>query len=58
MQVVQINFKNLNKLAVIANFLKFFLFLFENFSTLDPDPGGKKMKADPDPLPCNYSNLF
>ena len=38
--------KNLNKLAVIINFLAFFLFLFEKFSLLDPDPG-VKMNADP-----------
>ena len=48
---MQIYFKNLNKLAVIANFLAFLLFLFDNFSLLDPDPG-EKMNADPDPQPC------
>ena len=38
--------KKLNKIAVIRNFLAVFLFLFEKFSLLDPDPGGK-MNADP-----------
>ena len=33
-------------MAVISNFLAFFRFLFEKFSLLDPDPGGK-MNADP-----------
>ena len=51
----------LNKIAVICNFLAFFLFLFEKFSLLDPDPQiewgstpdpGGKMNADPDPQPC------
>ena len=37
MEIVQIYFKNLNKLAFITNFLAFFLFLFDNFSLLDPD---------------------
>ena len=36
----------LNKIAIISNFLAFFLFLFEKFSLMDPDPGGK-MNADP-----------
>ena len=36
----------LNKIAVIANVLAFFLFLFRQFSLLDPDLGGK-MNADP-----------
>ena len=30
--------KKLNTTAVISNFLAFFLFLFEQFSLLDPDP--------------------
>ena len=46
--LVQIYFEKFNKLAVITNFLAFFQFLFENFSLLDPDPGGKR-NADPDP---------
>ena len=29
--------KKLNNIAVISNFLAFFLFLFEKFSLLDPD---------------------
>ena len=48
MELVQIYFKNLNKLAFITNFLAFFLFLLEHFSL--PDLGGK-MNADPDPQP-------
>ena len=49
---VQIYFKSWIKLQLLANFLVFFLFLFEKFSLLnqDPDPGGK-MNADPDPQP-------
>ena len=40
--------KKLNKIAVISNFLAFFLFLFEKFSLLDPDPDPEsKMNADP-----------
>ena len=38
MEIVQIYFKNLNKLAIITNFLAFFVFLFETFPLLDPDP--------------------
>ena len=38
MELVQIYLKTLNKLAVIGNFLAFFLFLFDKFSLLDPDP--------------------
>ena len=45
-------FNKLNKLAVITNFLAFFYVLFEKFSLLDPDPGGKG-NADPDPQPCD-----
>ena len=30
-------FKKLNKLAVISNFLAFFLFLVDKFTLLDPD---------------------
>ena len=38
----------MNKLAIMTNFLAFFLFLFDNFSLLDPDPDpGVKMNADP-----------
>ena len=38
--------------AVITNLIAFFLFLFENFSLLDPDPNpGGKMNADPDLQP-------
>ena len=33
-----------------TNFLAFFLFLFDNFSLLDPDPG-VKINVDPDPQP-------
>ena len=40
MELVQIYLKTLNKLAVIGNFLAFFLFLFDKFSLLDPDPCG------------------
>ena len=50
MEIVQNYFKNLIKIAVITNFLAFFLFLFDNFILLDPDPG-VKMIADPDPQP-------
>ena len=42
--------ETLNKVAVISNFLAFFLFLVDKFTLLDPDPGGK-MNADPDPQP-------
>ena len=38
MELVQIYFKNLNKIAVITSFLAFFQFLFEHFFLLDPDP--------------------
>ena len=48
MELVQIYLKHLNKHAIITNFLAFFQFLFESFSLLDPDPGGK-MNADTDP---------
>ena len=38
--------------AVITNLIAFFLFLFENFSFLVPDPiPGGKMNADPDLQP-------
>ena len=53
MKLGQIYFKKLNKIAIITNFLEFFLFLFKNFPSwisilyADPDPGGK-MNADPD----------
>ena len=52
MEIVQIYFTNLNKLSFtgITIFLAFFLFLFENFPLLDPDPG-KKLNADLDPQP-------
>ena len=43
MELVQIYFKNLNKLAVITNFLAFFM-------NADPDPV-MKMNVDPDPQP-------
>ena len=45
--------KKFNKTVpvVISNFFAFFLFLFEKFSFMDPDPGGK-INADPDPQPC------
>ena len=46
MELVQIYFKKLNKVAVISNFLAFFQFLVDKFTLLDPDPGGK-MNADP-----------
>ena len=44
----QIYFQKWNKLAVFSNFLAFFLFIFDKFSLLDPDPDpeGKK-NADP-----------
>ena len=48
---MQIYFKNWIKLQLLAISLPFCLFLFENFSDPDPDPGGK-MNADPDPQPC------
>ena len=60
MELVQIYFKKLNKLAVISNFLAFFLFLVDKLTLLDPDPdAGEKMNADPDPQPwfadpCHY----
>ena len=41
MEIVQVNFEKLNKLSVITNFQAFFLFLFEKYFLLDPDPGGK-----------------
>ena len=43
MELAQIWFKNLNKLAIITNF---FVFLFEKYSLLDSDPGWK-MNVDP-----------
>ena len=49
--------KKLNTIAIISNFLAFFLFLFEKYSFLDPDPDpGVKMNADPDPQPCCESS--
>ena len=42
MELVQIYFKNLNKLANITNFIAFFLFLFEKFNLLDPQPWCKQ----------------
>ena len=43
---MQIYFNNLNNLAVNDNnFLAFFLFLFENFSLLDPD--AQPCRGDP-----------
>ena len=52
MELVQLYFKILNKLAVISNFLALFLFLVDKFALLDldPDPGGK-INADPDQDP-------
>ena len=51
MELVQIYFKKLNKVAVISNFLAFFSFYFlvDKFTLLDPDPHieGGKMNADP-----------
>ena len=38
MELVQNYLKNVNKLAFSTNFLTFFLFSFENFPLLDPDP--------------------
>ena len=38
MELVQIYFKKLNKVAVISNFLAFFQFLVDKFTLLDPDP--------------------
>ena len=38
MERVHIYLYNFNKLAIITNLLAFFLFLFGNFSLLDPDP--------------------
>ena len=49
MEFAQIYFKHSKKLAIITNLLAFFLFLFEQFSLLEPDPGGEGKKADPDP---------
>ena len=46
MEIVQIDRKKLNNLAIIADFLSFFSFI----SLLNPDPGGK-LNADPDPQP-------
>ena len=46
MELVQIYLTKFLKLAIVTTFLAFFLFLFENFSLLDPDPGGK-INADP-----------
>ena len=50
MELEQIYLTNLNKLAIITNFLTSFLFLFENSSLLDldldPDPGWK-INTDP-----------
>ena len=45
------------KIAVISNFLAFFLFFFEKCSLLDPDQGGK-MNADPDPQPWFCECMF
>ena len=55
-------------LAVISNFLAFFMFLFDKFTLLEPDPNldpGVKMNADPDPQPwgmqipsCNSNTYF
>ena len=40
--------KELNKVAVISNFLAFLQFLVDKFTLLDPDPDpGGKMNADP-----------
>ena len=50
-KIVQIYFKNLNKLAVITNYLAFFLFLFDNFYFLDPDP---RVKTNADP--CGFGS--
>ena len=36
--LVKFTFEKFNKLAVFSNFLAFFLFSFEKFSFLDPDP--------------------
>ena len=52
MELMQIYFEKLNKLAIITNFLAFVYFLYEKFFFLDPDSGGK-MNADPDPQPCS-----
>ena len=38
MEFVKIFFQKLNKLAIITNFIAFYLFLFEKFSLLDLDP--------------------
>ena len=59
MELVQIYFKKLNKVAVISNFLAFFQFLVDKFTLLDPDldPGGK-MNADPCKLGSGSSALF
>ena len=45
MELVQIYLQYLKKLAIITNFLAFFLFLFENFSLLDPD--AQPCRGDP-----------
>ena len=55
MNLVQIYFKKLKKLAVFTNILAFFLFLLENFPSwiqirIRLFPGGK-MNADPDQQP-------
>ena len=48
MELVQIYFKNWNKITIITMYLHFFMFLFDNLFLLDPetDPGGT-MNADP-----------
>ena len=61
MELVQIYFKKLNKVAVISNFLAFFQFLVDKFTLLDPDLGGK-MNADPcgsgsTALHCSSANV-
>ena len=38
MELVQIYFKKLDKVAVISNFLASFQFLVDKFTLLDPDP--------------------
>ena len=48
MDLVQTYIKNLNKIAIITNFLAFFQFLFEKFSLLDL---GMRIHTDPDPQP-------
>ena len=60
---MQTYLKDLNKPSINSNFLAFFMFLFEQFFLLDPDPHsicvkmnvdpnpGGKMNADPDSQP-------